>query len=383
MLAGERLYNLLERFRFIVKWAGDISMYNSLFRRYVGDMRLRVSSVFGVIDSSGLVLACSADSQTGSVRSGIPFNSSAFIHEGSTYRKFQQTASEKWYVFVDETGEKASLEAELLAGSLEAMLAMKDEKDDTNEFVRQIAAREIDNAVLYDRLKALHIRNPADRYVCVIHCSGMPASKLYSIVDSLLTDRGHDFIYSSEHQNVVLVKEALKEKDLSLIKDEMEKMVEKINRQYQISLQVGIGLLFRDMHDLPEAFQQADAALYACNAFDPVRSVVRYDRMGIAGLVSKLSEADMRQFLHEMFTKEQWDSLDPELIFTIRKFFENDLSVTDTSRQLYINRNSLIYRLNKIEKNTGFDLRRLDDAMAVKMVLMIQNYMNAQKKQEG
>jgi carbohydrate diacid regulator len=357
-------------------------MYNSLYRRYIGEMRLRVSSVFGVIDSSGLVLACSSDSQTGSVRSGIPFHSSTFLYEGSTYRMFQQTATEKWYVFVDGADEKASLEAELLAGSLEAILAMTDEKDDTNEFVRQIAARKIDNAILYDRLKALHIRNPADRYVCVIHSSGMPASELYNIVDSLMTDRGHDFIYSSEHQNVVLVKEALKEKDLSLIKDEMEKTAKKINRQYRINLQIGIGLLFQDMHDLPEAFQQADAALYACNAFDPVRTVVRYDRMGIAGLVSKLSEADMRQYLHEMFTKEQWDSLDQELIFTIRKFFENDLSVTDTSRQLYINRNSLIYRLNKIEKNTGFDLRRLDDAMAVKMVLMIQNYMNAQKKQE-
>ncbi len=358
-------------------------MENLSYQRFISEMRPSISAVFGVIDERGKVIACSLASLNGTVRPAPDGLQDTFQSNGTTYAAYRPMANEILYAFVDQEGNEGTIEARMLAAALAAVASLNEGKDDRTAFVRQTATGGIDNAILYKRLNELHIPNPADRYVCVIHSSSIPATSLYNIVDSLLADHSCDFIFSSVHQNVVLVKMAVREKELTRIKADLEEKAEELTRQYRIDVQIGISLLFRDMRDLPVAFKQADEALYACSAFDPVRRVVRYDRMGIAGIVSKLSSETMDQFVNEMFTPEQWDALDQEQLFTIRKFFENDLNVSETSKQLYINRNTLIYRLNKIEKITGFDLKKLDDAMVVKMVLMIRNYREAHQKDQG
>lgn len=351
-------------------------MESNLYRRYIRGMRERVPYVFGVAGQDGKVLACSLATEEGSRRSIHP-SGEQFEENGSTYLLVHDASDAPVYVFVDGTGEACPVYASMLAGSIEAMSQMGTAEDDRMVLIREAAFGEIDRSALYERSRQLMIDHHKPRFVVIVHSADLSAERLYDIVYSNLADHQNDFIFTSVHSNVAVVMEASGDSNPVTMEEQIEKKVKSVSHRLQARIQAGIGGVFEDIYDIRTAYQQADTALYACNAFDPVRTVVRYDRMGIAGMIARLPRADLERYLDEMLGNRRWDLSEQEMLFTIRCFFANDLSVTETAKQLYINRNTLIYRLGKFEKNTGYDLRKLDDAMAVKMILMVRNFLDA------
>ena len=111
--------------------------------------------------------------------------------------------------------------------------------------------------------------------------------------------------------------------------------------------------------------------------FDPDKTIVRYDNLGIARLIYLLPTPLCEMFLREGVKKGSIDSLDQETLFTIQRFFENNLNVSETSRKLFVHRNTLVYRLEKIKRLTGLDLREFDDAIVFKVALMVKKYLIA------
>ena len=150
-----------------------------------------------------------------------------------------------------------------------------------------------------------------------------------------------------------------------------------LSGEYYVHCVVGIGSIVNGVKDLASSFKEAQVALEVGKVFDTEKSIISYDHLGIARLIYQLPTTLCEMYLKEVFKRGSIDSLDQETLFTIQRFFENNLNVPETSRKLFVHRNTLVYRLEKIKKLTGLDLREFDDAIVFKVALMVKKYLSA------
>ena len=154
-------------------------------------------------------------------------------------------------------------------------------------------------------------------------------------------------------------------------------IVDTLASDFYIHSVVGIGTVVDNVKDLARSFKEAQVALEVGKVFDTEKSIVSYENLGIARLIYQLPTTLCEMFLKEVFKKGSIESLDQETLFTIQKFFENNLNVSETSRKLFVHRNTLVYRLEKIKKLTGLDLREFDHAIVFKVALMVKKYLTS------
>jgi transcriptional regulator, cdaR len=175
----------------------------------------------------------------------------------------------------------------------------------------------------------------------------------------------------------VLVKEVangVESKDLEKL---ARSISDTLSSEFYTRVTVGIGTVVEGVKDLARSFKEAQIALEVGKVFDTDKNIVSYDNLGIARLIYHLPTTLCETFLKEVFKKGSIESLDHETLFTIQKFFENNLNVSETSRKLFVHRNTLVYRLEKIKKLTGLDLREFDHAIIFKIALMVKKYLSA------
>ena len=149
-----------------------------------------------------------------------------------------------------------------------------------------------------------------------------------------------------------------------------------LSSEFYTHCSVGIGTIVNNIKDLARSFKEAQTALEVGKVFDTEKPIVSYNNLGIARLIYQLPTTLCEMFLKEVFKKGSIDSLDHETLFTIQRFFENNLNVSETSRKLFVHRNTLVYRLEKIKKITGLDLREFEDAIVFKVALMVKKYLS-------
>ena len=123
-------------------------------------------------------------------------------------------------------------------------------------------------------------------------------------------------------------------------------------------------------------------ALEVAKIFYPMKRTIEYGNLGVGRLIYQLPVDLCQLFVKEIFGDNIPEEIDEEILSTVSKFFENNLNVSETSRQLYIHRNTLIYRIEKLQKATGLDVRVFDDALTLKIALMVVNYMKYIKGSE-
>ena len=197
------------------------------------------------------------------------------------------------------------------------------------------------------------------------------------LVQSLFPDRQNDFVLSVGEQDVVLIHQMDKNAGVP----ELEKVALRIEEALRIdgesSVFVGIGTMAQHLRELAKAYKEAQIAIEVGKVFDTERYVINYENLGIGRLIYQLPTTLCEMFLQEVFKKNPIDALDQETLFTIYKFFENNLNVSETARKLFVHRNTLVYRLEKIKKLTGLDLREFDDAITFKVALMVKKYLTS------
>ena len=138
---------------------------------------------------------------------------------------------------------------------------------------------------------------------------------------------------------------------------------------------IAYGAIVRELKEVSRSYKEARMALDVGKIFFDDRDVIAYSSLGIGRLIYQLPTTLCEMFLREVFKKNPIDALDQETLFTINKFFENNLNVSETARKLFVHRNTLVYRLEKIKKLTGLDLREFDDAITFKVALMVKKYL--------
>lgn len=355
-------------------------MANRLFQSVIHQMKDSVSRMIGVIDESGMIIACSDMKRIGEmvngVREELVFTSTALQQNGYTYR-FLTTATGKTdcMLFVEGEDKKAEELSSLLAISLGNIKSLYDEKYDKGSFIKNVMLDNILQSDIYIKSKELHFDNEATRVVFLIKFYSHTDMLPYEIVQGMFPDKNTDYVINVGEQDIVLVKEVAHYEEPEEIEELARSIAQTLNAEFYAKVAIGISTMVVGLKDLARAYKEARIALEVGKVFDTEKSIISYDNLGIGRLIYQLPATLCDIFLQEVFKKGSLESLDRDTLDTVQRFFEYNLNVSETSRNLFVHRNTLVYRLEKIRKITGLDLRNFDQAITFKVALMVKKYL--------
>ena len=263
----------------------------------------------------------------------------------------------------------------IAAFQVQNLLVAYKERFDKDNFVKNLL---LDNLLLvdiYNRAKKLHIEVSAKRVVYVIETKNEKDINALETVRSLFTGRVKDFITAVDEKNIIVVREVKPGETQDDLEKTAQVMVDMLNTEAMSQVHVAYGTVVNELKEVSRSYKEAKMALDVGKIFFSNKNVVAYSKLGIGRLIYQLPIPLCRMFIKEIFDGKSPDEFDDETLTTINKFFENSLNVSETSRQLYIHRNTLVYRLDKLQKSTGLDLRVFEDAITFKIALMVVQYM--------
>ena len=268
----------------------------------------------------------------------------------------------------------------IAAFQVQNLLVAYKERFDKDNFVKNLL---LDNLLLvdiYNRAKKLHIEVSAKRVVYVIETKNEKDINALETVRSLFTGRVKDFITAVDEKNIIVVREVKPGETQDDLEKTAQVMVDMLNTEAMSQVHVAYGTVVNELKEVSRSYKEAKMALDVGKIFFSNKNVVAYSKLGIGRLIYQLPIPLCRMFIKEIFDGKSPDEFDDETLTTINNFFENSLNVSETSRQLYIHRNTLVYRLDKLQKSTGLDLRVFEDAITFKIALMVVKYMNYMEK---
>ena len=355
-------------------------MSNRLFQTLLHQMKDVIGRTIGVIDENGIVIACSELSKIGEskqrIREELSYASDAVVYEGYTYRFINASEKNDCICFVEGDDSHAGSMAQLLSIFLGNMKSLYDEKYDKGSFIKSIILDNILPSDIYIKSNELHFSNDEHRAVIVVKFQSPCATPPYEIVQEITGPSEKDYVINISEQDVVIVKEIGRDADISEITDYASSLISEIQEKHSIKVLIGISSIVDNLKDLARAYKEARIAFEVGKVFDVEKPVISYENLGIGRLIYQLPTTLCEIFLSEVFKKGSLESLDRETLMTVQSFFENNLNVSETSRKLFVHRNTLVYRLEKIRKLSGLDLREFDHAVTFKVALMVKKYLS-------
>jgi carbohydrate diacid regulator len=337
----------------------------------------------GVIDSEGTVIAstelATIGTQIGSIFTlpETPPDRIAVI-DGRTYKMIG--GSDSWFdyaIYVEGTDDFARSVCQLACIAVNEAKVYYEEKFDKAALVKNIITDNILPGDIYVHAKELHFITDISRGVFLVRQVDKADVAAVEILQKMFNDRQHDFVISVSETDIAVIKEIppnTEPKDLYKIALTMEQA---IATELDIKTVIGIGTPAMHLRELADRYKEAQVAIDVGKVFETEKSIINYENLGIGRLIYQLPTTLCEMFLSEVFKKSPLVSLDKETLDIITKFFENNLNIPETSRKLFVHRNTLVYSLGKIKKLTGLDLREFEQAIGFKVALMVNKYLNS------
>ena len=358
-------------------------MSNSVFQSVIQQLREISDRIFGVMDSDGAVVSCTDPSYIGErwPDAALKISGSADAVVTFAQKTFKPICSSANYfeyaVFCSGDDETARAFCTMAYIALNDAKTFYEEKHDRGTFVKNIIMDNILPGDTYIRAKELHFATDAPRAVFLVRQIGHGDVATVDLLAGMFPDKMLDFVLSINETDIAVIKQLsgpVEEGQLEKIAAAMEEM---LKNELYIKTSIGIGTVAEHLRELADSYKEAQTAIDVGKVFDTEKSIINYENLGIGRLIYQLPTTLCEIFLGEVFKKSAIDSLDQETLFTINKFFENNLNVSETSRKLFVHRNTLVYRLEKIKKLTGLDLRQFDHAIVFKVALMVRKYLSS------
>ncbi len=341
-----------------------------------------------VMDVEGSVLATTEDIEIGSLVAAIPdlINSKAesMLIQGYQYFKVFDEHTVEYVVAIRGEDEDVYKIGKITSFQIQNLLVAYKERFDKDNFIKNLL---LDNMLLvdiYTRAKKLHIENNVERMVFLIETFNDKDtnSALMDVLKNLFPGKMQDFITAVDENSIILVKDVSDTSDEESCEKIAESIVDTLNSETLSRVRVALGSVVSDLKDISRSYKEAKIALEVGKIFYEEKMIVSYSRLGIGRLIYQLPISLCRMYIEEIFHNIRISEFDEETLNTINKFFENSLNVSETSRQLYIHRNTLVYRLDKLQKITGLDIRVFEDAITFKIALMVTKYMDYMEQNE-
>lgn len=356
-------------------------MSNRLFQGVVHQMKDAIDRTIGVVDETSVTIACSELGKIGEVNENITSeqlsNPEPFVAGNFTYQTFGGKPRADYVVFVEGTDDLALKYVSLLSIAMSSIKQYYDEKYDRGNFIKNVILDNILPGDIYLKARELHFNSDVQRVCMLVRIVARTDISVYDIIQNLFPDKNKDFVININESDITIVKEIRAGIGTKELEKLASSIVDTLSSEFYTHVVVGIGTATSGIKDLARSFKEAQIALEVGKVFDTEKPIVCYDNLGIARLIYQLPTTLCEMFLREVFEKGSIESLDQETLFTIQRFFENNLNVSETSRKLFVHRNTLVYRLEKIKKLTGLDLREFEDAIVFKVALMVKKYLTA------
>lgn len=352
---------------------------NQILQSTIDGLKNITQKDMSVVEKEGKVIATTEENMIGrqidAIENFVGSQADSQLILGYQYFKVYDNGIPEYVIQVKGEDEDGYRIGKIAAFQIQSLLVAYKERYDKDNFIKNLL---LDNLLLvdiYSRAKKLHIENNIRRIVYLIETNIDKDMNIVEIVRSIFPAKTKDFVTAVDEHSIILVKE-LREKETM---DEIEKIAKMISdtlsTELNVKVYISIGTVVGDLKDVSRSYKEAKMALEVGKIFESDKYIVNYEKLGIGRLIYQLPLSLCKMFIKEVLHGLTMEDFDEETLATVNKFFENNLNVSETSRQLYIHRNTLVYRLDKLQKMTGLDLRNFDDAIIFKITLMVSKYM--------
>ena len=272
-------------------------------------------------------------------------------------------------------GEDSYMIGKIAVSQLEHLIIAYKERYDRNSFFQNLL---LDNMLLvdiYNRAKKLHIEAILPRAVFLVETDKDKDTTAMELLNGMFSQQTGDYITAVDESNVILIKALASEDGYEKLEQIAQTITDMMNMEAMLNVRVAYGTIVGELKEVSKSYKEAKMALEVGKIFYAEKKVSAYSTLGIGRLIYQLPANLCKIFIDEIFGSNVPAELDDETLITINKFFENNLNVSETSRQLFVHRNTLVYRIEKLQKSTGLDIRVFDDALTFKIALMVVSYM--------
>ncbi|CDC35831.1 MAG TPA: helix-turn-helix domain-containing protein [Lachnospiraceae bacterium] len=331
-----------------------------------------------IMDTDGKVLASTfsgAEGHEEAVCSFVDSPADSQVVSGYQFFKVYDDSRLEYVLIVNGGSEDVYMIGKIAAFQIQNLLVAYKERFDKDNFIKNLL---LDNLLLvdiYNRAKKLHIETDVRRIVFIIETKHEKDNGALETVRTLFATKTKDFITAVDEKNIIIVKEVKPNESYKELEQTAYVVLDTLNTEAMSKVHIAYGTIVNSIKEVSRSYKEAKMALDVGKIFYSDRNVVAYSNLGIGRLIYQLPIPLCKMFIKEIFGGKSPDDFDEETLSTINKFFENSLNVSETSRQLFIHRNTLVYRLDKIQKSTGLDLRIFEDAITFKIALMVVKYM--------
>lgn len=303
-------------------------------------------------------------------------NSTALCLSNATCCLYKITEkNEQLLLIVWGSEDSVSTIGELAVCQIESILESYAEKNDKNAFMQKLLLGDYTDVEAFNRARKLHISSSARRAVFLVETRQSKDEHALATIKNIFSARTHDFITSIDNRGIIVVRELTAAETYDDLENIAHMLVDMLGTEAMTQAWVAYSNTANDLKDLSNAYKEARTALEIGKIFYAERNVFGYRTLGIGRLLYQLPVSICEMFIQEIFGDESLDSIDGETLAIIRTFFENNLNLSETSRQLYVHRNTLVYRFEKIQKRFGLDLRSFEDALTFKIAMLVSGYL--------
>ncbi|MDO4170352.1 MAG: helix-turn-helix domain-containing protein [Lachnospiraceae bacterium] len=338
-----------------------------------------------VMDTDGKAVASTIGDVSEYVESVMIFSQSlaeSQMMQGHQFFKVFDENQLEYIILVKGETDDAYMVGKLAAFQIQNLLVAYKERFDKDNFIKNLL---LDNLLLvdiYNRSKKLHIDTDVKRLVYIIETKKEKESSALETVHNLFAAKTGNFVTAVDEKNIILVREVKPGEEYDDFYKTANVVLDTLRGEGYPEVQIAFGTVVDDIKEVSRSYKEAKMALAVGKIFYEEEDVVAYSNLGIGRLIYQLPLPLCKMFIKEIFENKSPDDFDEETLATINKFFENNLNVSETSRQLYIHRNTLVYRLDKLQKQTNLDLRIFEDAITFKIALMVVKYMKYMESRE-
>ena len=364
-------------------------MSGKAFCSILGKYKDIIGREIGVIDENGNIVACTDSAKTGKAKEHICHEMKSrktkdeYQKDGYTYKYVEREADPgaEYILFMSGEDAEASKMVSLLSVSFGSFENLHDEQFNRLSFMKNVILDNVLPGDIFVRAKELNFQENASRIVYLVKFPAYASKRDINPIDimqSIFPDKAKDFVIGLDEKDIALIREPKNDKTEETEKVAKE-IVSTVSSEFFTKAVVGIGGPAAEIKDLSRSFKEAQIALEVGKVFENEKEVINYKNLGIGRIIYQLPTTLCEVFLEEVFKSGALESLDRdrESLMTIQNFFENNLNVSETSRKLFVHRNTLVYRLEKIKKLTGLDLREFEHAIVFKVALMVKKYLSS------
>ena len=351
---------------------------NQILQNTIDGLKAITKTDLCVIDAEGQVLAATSQDMEEFVEPAISFVSSpadSQVVNGCQFFKVFDEQRLEYILLSYGDSEEVYMIGKIACFQIQNLLVAYKERFDKDNFIKNLL---LDNLLLvdiYNRAKKLHIETEVKRVVFIVETNREKDSGELEKIRGLFGGKIKDFVTAVDEKNIIVVKELSEHETYSDLSKTADVIINLFHADPQSNVHVAYGTIVNELKEVSRSYKEARMALDVGRIFFEEQNVIAYSQLGIGRLIYQLPIPLCKMFIKEIFDGRSPDDFDEEMLSTIHKFFENSLNVSETSRQLYIHRNTLVYRLDKLQKSTGLDLRVFEDAITFKIALMVVKYM--------